>query len=226
LVNGGTKNKSIMRLFLISTLLLSATSFCFSQNNWQKQKEDEGIIIYTQEIPNSNFKAFKGEGEIDASLTNIVAVFLDMKSFIDWSPGAIEAKTLQKVAPNERINYIVTDAPWPVTDRDGVYQFSITQNPTDQSVLVQVTAKEGHYPIQKKRIRITQSTGYWKLIPISKNKTKVIYENHADPAGSLPAWLVNSSTVSLPFNTIKNLRKQAKKEQYQNRQFTFVKDFI
>lgn len=215
-----------MRSFLILILLLPAASYCFSQNNWQKQKEDEGIIIYTQEIPNSNFKAFKGEGEINASLSNIVAVFLDIKAFIDWSPGAIEAKTLQEVAPNECINYIVTDAPWPVTDRDGVYRFFITQDPADQSVLVQVTAKEGYYPIQTKRIRITQSTAYWKLIPLSKNRTKVVYENHADPAGSLPSWLVNSSTVSLPFNTIKNLRKQAKKEKYQNRQFHFVKDFI
>lgn len=31
----------------------------------------------------------------------------------------------------------------------------------------------------------------YRFIPVAKNKTKAIYEGHADPGGLLPKWIVN-----------------------------------
>ena len=196
----------------------------FSQTDWQKQKEEDGIQVFTKKVEGSKYKAFRGVGEIDTPLSAIIAVFMDINSFTEWSHAAVEARTVKLMAANECVNYILTDAPWPVSDREGVYHFKIEQNKEDKSVMVSIKAVEGYVSEHPKRIRVPFSEGYWKLIPLGKDKTKVIYENHAEPGGTIPAWLANSSVINLPFKTIKKLQKHAKKPKYQKQKFSFIEE--
>ena len=47
---------------------------------------------------------------------------------------------------------------------------------------------------------------------------------NADPNGNIPAWLVNSAAVDTPFKTLKALKAQVKKDRYQSRSFSFMKE--
>lgn len=203
-----------MRHFITAFLLMTIFSL-HAQSSWQMEKEEDNIRIFTKVIPKSSFKAFRAEATVESKLSAILAVILDIERFPEWSPACTEAYCAKKVANNELINYIVTDAPWPVADRDGTFRFTFRRKPDDEGVQIDIEAVSGIVADKEGHVRIRQSTGYWKLIPLSGNSTKVIYENHTDPEGNIPGWLANSSAVSLPYKTIQNLRKQSKKAQYQ-----------
>jgi hypothetical protein len=71
-------------------------------------------------------------------------------------------------------------------------------------------------------VRIQYSTGYWRVEPVGEGKNKIIYENHSDPAGSLPAWLTNSSVVNIPFKTLEKMRVIVKRKQYQGKSYALL----
>ena len=59
-------------------------------------------------------------------------------------------------------------------------------------------------------MRIPYLSGYWLLEKQGANRTKVTYQVHADPGGSIPHWLANATAVNNPYETLKNMKKQLK----------------
>ena len=55
-------------------------------------------------------------------------------------------------------------------------------------------------------VRIPYLDGFWLLEKIDDNKTKVTYQVHADPGGTIPAWLANATAVNNPYETLRNMR--------------------
>jgi len=51
----------------------------------------------------------------------------------------------------------------------------------------------------------------WIFENLDTKKTKVTYQMHAEPGGSLPAWLINSSVVDPPYKTLINLKAYTEK---------------
>ena len=47
---------------------------------------------------------------------------------------------------------------------------------------------------------------------------------HTDPGGVIPAAIANQFVVMIPFNTIKNLRTQIKKEKYVKAKLKYIRD--
>jgi hypothetical protein len=52
----------------------------------------------------------------------------------------------------------------------------------------------------------------------------VQYELRVDPAGSLPAWLVNMLSSKGPYESFLNLKTQLLKPKYANAKFSFITD--
>ena len=49
-------------------------------------------------------------------------------------------------------------------------------------------------------------TGYWKIIPVSDGKIKVVTQAFSHPGGSPPAGMVNGQTVNAPHHMLKQIR--------------------
>lgn len=56
--------------------------------------------------------------------------------------------------------------------------------------------------------------GFWRFIPEKEGRIKVIYQIHADPGGDIPSWLANAVAVDSPFNTLKNMLKMLKNNDF------------
>ncbi len=141
---------------------------------------------------------------------------MDAKSYPEWVETCILGKTLEKTGNQRQIMYTVNEAPWPVSDRDSIVESEIVQNKKSGVVHISLIGLPNYLPERKKLVRVEKINGFWRFIPLKRNRVKVVYQVHTEPGGNLPSWLVNSVVVNQPFQTLGNMRKIVKQPKYHN----------
>ena len=207
-----------MRLFAIILLLTSFNFIAYAENSaWELEKEDEdiGLKIYTREISGSSLREFKGEMIARTNLTTLAALLLDSNAAPEWMHHCEKFEVIDQITPQHAIFYSVNTAPWPVSDRDAVLSSTMMQDPDTLTLRITVDAITEHLPVNDDYIRITRMSGFWAFTPLADGKVKIVYQVHAEPGGSLPAWLANSVVVDTPYNTMSNMLDMLKLEKYQ-----------
>lgn len=210
-----------MKSFVAFLLLLTPFSL-FAQNDWTLQKDKDNIKVYTKKMEGYHLKASKATSVLETTIPRLVALMMDADNFYKVVPTSKSSKLLKIVSDSERIYYVATEAPWPVSDRDGVYSMTFSQNPTTKAVTINVGCLPDFIPEKKSYVRVPRSEGWWRFTPLSDGKVEVAYQNVTDPGGSIPAWLANSSAINIPFETIQKLRERVTLDQYKGQTFTFL----
>jgi hypothetical protein len=190
-------------MYKLFTFSLLSSIFLLPLGDWQLKKNEDGIKVYTRAVPNSALDEFKGVAAVNASVAQIEAVLKDVEAMPSWLPDN-EVAELLKSEGNVLYYYSVTDAPFPVDDRDAILRFTFTKE--GNNLRVSLIGLPDYKPAVSGRVRIPQIEGFWLLEPLGANKTKVTYQVLANPGGSIPAWLANATAVDNPFNTLKGLR--------------------
>jgi len=191
----------------IAIITLSLISFTNVVQAWELQETEENspVKVWTKAVSGSNFKAFRGQIIINASLQQTLAVIKDTENIPKWYHNTAVAKQITVVNTNQSLNYTVTTAPWPVTNRDSVTL--VTDKPqANGEYLIELSARPEEYPKQENRIRIPKLEGFWKLVPLADNKTEVTLQIAAEPGGEIPSWLANSMVIDMPFYSLTNLK--------------------
>lgn len=174
-----------------------------AQEDWSLAKDAEGIRIYVRNVEGSPLREFRGETQLKATPDDVVKVLRDADAFRKWMPD-VAASELLKVTDTEQFHYLDNKAPWPVSNRDGVYHFTYVKA-GDGTVIIRVEAVPDYAPLREGKVRIPQANGQWKLVP-SAEGVNVTYHMHASPGGSIPSWLANQTVVDTPYGTLKALR--------------------
>lgn len=193
-----------IRLLLLNLLLVSSINI-FSQN-WKFEFEKDGVKVWTRKLDWSAIKEFKGETTINTNLGSVLYVLDDVENYPKWVYNCIQAYRVRKDSDYKGFIYSAIKTPWPVTNRDMVYQYSVSQNKTTLEVTLNVMAVKGMVP-DKGFVRMTYMKSSYTLTPIEKNKVKVVFQNHSDPAGDVPLSIVNKFITDTPYYTLLNLRK-------------------
>ena len=105
--------------------------------------------------------------------------------------------------------YQVFGLPWPVNDRDYVYDARAYWK-GEKLVLALKSTKHPKAP-KTIGVRANLKHSYYYLTPKGENKTHVVVEIHTDPMGSLPSWLVNIIQKKWPIKTLSGIRRMVKK---------------
>jgi START domain len=206
----------------IILFLLSADSF--SQNDWVLKQDKEGIKVYTKDMDNSPFKAVKTVCTIDASLTSLTAVLLDINTSKDWVYATKSCRLLKQPSPSELFYYSEVTVPWPVNNRDFIVRLKVSQDAKTKVVTVDGENKPALLPEKKNIVRIQECSSKWIIVPQANGQVKIEYVLQVDPGGLVPAWLINLFATKGPFESFKNLRLQVKKPAYNNVILPFIKD--
>jgi hypothetical protein len=210
-------------IFFIVTGLFS--NFRLSaQCNWELKKETKDIQVYTCKKPESPFKAFQVHAVFETkNIASIAAAILDVENYVNWMPDAEEAVVIKKFTDGHDIHYIRTGAPWPVDDRDGVYEQQAVYLKDKNRVVIEINALKGYdYPEKDKVVRMISGSGFWEITKAGSGKFKLFYEYFPNPGGNVPAWLVNASVVKIPFKMMENLKKIVEKGAYDDAQLDFM----
>ncbi|MDG6777965.1 START domain-containing protein [Thiomicrorhabdus sp. zzn3] len=189
-------------------LTLNAVLYPISAAAWDEVwigEEKEPVRVWTQKVPGSDFDAFKGEVVINASIDQILSVIRDTQNVPKWYYRTLEARQLKRLNKHQALNYAVTSAPWPVSDRDSVTLATVHKS-EDGIVTIELEARPDAYPKQPNRIRIPRLDGFWQLRPISEGQTQVILQIATEPGGQIPSWLANVMVVEMPYYSLTRLK--------------------
>jgi hypothetical protein len=197
-----------MNKFLFLILLVTVP---LSDSEWKLKKEKEGIEIYTRSIKGSSFDEFRGITTIEnSSLEEVLAVILDVKNYESLFPDCMNPKVLKQDGKYYDIHHIQVKAPWPVKNRDTVYEQKAVVDENGKHAMISLKPLPDFIIEDKDFVRIREGSGFWELKEDESKNVKVIYQFHGEPGGDIPAWLANSFVVSQPFQTLKNLKIRLK----------------
>lgn len=210
--------------FAVLFLLLTNCVFGQTKENWVLKDNSDGISIYTRDVENSKIKAIRVECQLDATLSQLVAVIMDVKSSEQWLYHTASNYVIKQVSPSELYYYSLVEMPWPVTDRDFIAHLKVSQDAVTKVVTIDGPCVADMVPLKPNTVRITNSRGRWILTPLSKDQVKVVYTLHADPGGSIPAWLTNMFAAQGPSQSFKKLKLQLQKPAYKNVRIDYITD--
>jgi hypothetical protein len=191
--------------------------------SWQLTKEDQGIRIYLAPMPGSDYKEYKVEFSVAATLTELVAINIDVPGTSGWMDG-VEKSTKVEGTDQRYITHTLTKVPWPAKDRDAVAETWVEQDPESLVTYVRFHSVDGKVPLNKKYERVKSVKGFWQFTPKGNGMVDVVYQNHSEPGGSIPGWLANMFVVDVPLASVKNLLKAMKAGRYKSSVFEFVRN--
>ncbi len=179
---------------------------------WTEIGEEEGIRLWRREVPGSAFVAFRGEGEVGASLKKVLAVLHDQERKQEWMHRCAENRLVEARKIGEVTIYNRTGSNVPlVADRDVVVSTRLSWSVEDRRVHIEAhSVDHPGAPPRDGVVRMPKLSLSWDLVALSADRTRVTYEVQADPGGLLPAWVVNMASKMIPYHTISGLRRQTK----------------
>ncbi len=208
-------------IVLVSVLLLAvcganAQAASKKEGKWKLVRDKKGIQVYTRSVKGSDFKAFKGVTQVKTSLASLVALVTDVEAAPQWLANCTSSQVLEQISPRETITYSFSKSPaWPVKNRDVVTLNVLSMDEATSVVTLKQTGKPDHIPEKKKVVRVKQIECVWQFTPQKDGVVEITYQSLSNPGGSIPDWLVNSSIVTQPYQTLQKMRKTVMKEEYQ-----------
>lgn len=205
-------------LAVFAALLVLTVQPSFSQNegpgeDWNLRKDQDGIQVYTRDVEGSNFDAFRGEVDLEATLDEVLAFLKDVPNHREWMQNLTKSEQIGEINPEGYHSYGRVKAPWPVRDRDWVVRWEILDDAEETAVKVTFKKDDGVRPPVDDAVRTGAFEGFWRLVPQDNGTTRVIYEvSHADPGGLIPAWIVNAFVVNQPYGTLSAMRDRLRDE--------------
>ena len=118
---------------------------------------------------------------------------------------------IKAIGDRKFIVYNVTNAPWPVSDRDVLVESEATYDKASRTVTIDMKSIESpDVPKVNGLVRMPRLIGKFTLRSVNDKVTHVTYEIDADPGGMLPHWLVRMASKDIPYITLTNLRDRVK----------------
>ncbi len=186
--------------------LLSSVSL-FAQP-WQFAKEKNGIKVYTRQEAGKAVKSFRGEAVLQTTVDKVYAIIGSVRSTDKWDPSIRELKVLASVKDKTFSYYLIYGVPWPLHDRDLCVEATITHDTVTGEVVILSRSRPELVPEMENLVRIKNYWQKWIIQPLDKTHLKLILEGFADPAGSLPAWLINMVITDTPLNLMQDIQKK------------------
>src|SRR5476649_2256424 len=147
-------------------LLLANCALAQTSDNWVLKENNDGVKIYTGEVENSKVKAIKVECQLDATLSQLVAVLLDVKNSEEWLYHTASNYIVKQVSPSELYYYSLVEMPWPVSNRDFIAHLKVSQDAITKVVTIDAPCVYDMVPLKPKVVRIADSKGKWILSPV------------------------------------------------------------
>lgn len=208
-------------LGLIGLSLFASTSLATAlehgaASSWERVRNDAGIEVYRRTVAGSPLHEFQGTGVIEAPIPSVLAVLDDAERRTEWMKEAVAQTLISRNGDREQTFYSRTGAPWPVSDRDAVIKAITTVDVRSKMVKVEMNSIDHPaWPPQKGVVRMPSLRGHWYLWPSNGGKwTRVEYQVHADPGGSLPSGIINMVSKKIPHSAISEMQKQVVRRKY------------
>ena len=197
----------------VLTAFLLLFNFSFSsllnaqEEPWQLKQTQAGIPVYTRKVAGSPILEYRSNVIIDAPIVKAIALFEDAKQIRRWYYQCVRSELVTDEDANNKVIYLILHLPWPVAPRDFVFRRTKTEDQANKTVSYSLTALPDKLPLVKGMVRVVAIKSIWTFKSLPNGQTEFSFQQHTDPAGSIPPSLVNKIGVYTPLYSLKNFRK-------------------
>lgn len=194
-----------MLILLIGLGLMAAAHA--SAEGWVPVREVEGVAVEARPT-DSGYHEHRGEAAVCAEMGALEDFVADTSRFADWIPYTRSARLLD-ASGSDFVYYVRSTTPWPLKDRDMVYQItrhSETEDGVAEGVHLSVLGLPDYHPEEKNVTRIREAAGQWHLLQ-QDDGIDVSYQLYVHP-GSVPAFAANRRLATVVGKTLANLAAQ------------------
>ena len=194
--------------------LLLATSVSFFQTSaeesgWKKVKTEAGVEVFEKKIKGK--VAFRGIGEIEGDPAKLVGVLENPARWKDWIDNFQSGRLLEKKTDYHKVFYQAFDSPFPVSDRDLIYESKISREDLGRTIRVEMRSVRHALAPKTVGVRVNLTYASYRIAVIGEERMKVIFETMSDPGGSIPGFMTNWATRSYPVTLFEGLRREIKR---------------
>lgn len=223
------RSQSIFRLFkfhtykIICTLLTAFTVLpqLSGQENWEEINNAEGIRVFTKKVAGSDFKAFKSTAVIKADVASFVALILDVESLENWGYKLKRTKLLERSGDTLQVYFAEAKAPFPYSNRYGIYRNIFKWDAIDKQLRIEIQLlNDASY--EDEGLVLLTGEGYWEATVLPGGDLSVVFEMQVDPGKGIPGWLSNLFADESPFETMRSVKAELLKQEYQDKRYDFL----
>jgi len=210
---------------MAALLVLAAGQNAYAGPEWKLKRSEEGIKVYTANTEGSNFKSVKVECTVNARLSQLIAFLMDIDRQPSWVYGSKNAKLLRKTSPLDIAFHSEVEVPWPCSNRDYIAHITVNQ-PAPNLVTIDSHSEPDMIPEETGKVRVRRSVAHWDITAPNAQQVNIVYTVEFDPAGSVPAWLINMFVVKGPFQSFQKLREGVSRAPYVTAHAEQIKDYL
>jgi len=183
-------------------------------NEWQLVKDNNDIKVYTREVEGSDFLEFRGETVVEGTVAALVAILYDTQNCRAWLHECSFGMTLEAVSFEENYIFEIYDLTFPVSDRGVILHAKLSWH-GDSASLETYEIQNFCEEVDSSRCQkakglnvtpIKSSRGIYTFKALDEKVTAVVWQQHVEPGGTIPTWLVNAMVVDLPYETLLQLQ--------------------
>ncbi len=187
----------------------SLASVPTSAAEWEEVLKEDGVTVYEKEVGDD--VAFRGEGLIAGHPGKLLHAICDPAHWEEWIDDLDSGRLLEKKSDFHAVYYQAFNSPFPVADRDIVYEARAHRDPKTGKIIVDM--RSVNHPKAPKTVGVRVKLKYtrYEITVLPGAQLHVVLETLSDPGGNLPGFLVNRAQRKYPVKLFQGLREQVKK---------------
>ncbi|MDQ8037241.1 MAG: START domain-containing protein [Pedobacter sp.] len=194
--------------------------------DWELAVDSHDVRVWTRAVPDYPIREIRAETTVKSTLNGLVALLMDTENAARWIYRTDRIDLLKRDdASGSFLIHVMTDFPWPLTDRDAVVEGRIVQ--AADTGMISVSSRSlpaSSYPASTDFVRMPDMEGSWTFQPLADGQVKVVMTMRANPGGNIPAAVVNLIIHETPYRTLRGLRKVIAEPRYQNAKLPQIRE--
>jgi hypothetical protein len=194
--------------------------------DWELAVDRHEVRVWTRVVPGYPIRELRAETTVKSTLNGLVALLMDTDNAARWIYRIDKIDLLKRDdASGSFLIRVMTDFPWPLTDRDAVVQGRITQDAGTGAISVSSRSVTlNAYPATDDFVRMPDMEGTWTFLPLGQGQVKVVMTMRADPGGNIPAAVINLIVHETPYRTLRGLRDVIAEPKYQSARMSQIRE--
>ena len=169
--------------------------------DWAPARKVDGVAVERAHTA-SGIDAHRASVEVCTDLDGLSEFISDTSRFSEWIPDVKQSRLIEQDDASAVV-YLRNSAPWPLKDRDMVYQLTDAGHPAD-GLRIEMTSLPERVPLEDDAVRVSTAEGEW-VLDAHEGMVQVTYALYLDP-GPAPKFMANRRLATTLGKTLANLR--------------------
>jgi len=213
-----------LTVIVILSLISHAIWKSSGSNQWELQRDEEGVKIYTKKIPGDALLKVRGVGKIRSKLAGIFKLMRDAESCVD--AGCYDASVIETKDYPHIVYYKFTyPLFFPFKDREYIVVSEFVQDPVTKEINVDYVATPDKMPSSDCCVRITHMDNKWRFTPLENGDVEVEFELDTSSGGNFPDFVISLGAPGLVHWAILDFQRILDKDKYQNAKAEYLDEY-